>query len=128
MDAEKLTITIWRRTYLPWEDDADEPELKTEEAAHIVFANIAEDDEEDPIAATAAFLSGSRNLGTCYFAAIEASVSGPLDCIDARTWYSSETYIDPYSGEREEMTAHLKGITDEEARAIYTEVFDRPSA
>lgn len=127
MDAEKLTITVRRRTYFPWEDDADEPELKTEEEEHIALTDIAEDDEEEPIAAAAAFLSGSRNLGTCYFAAVEASVSGPLDCIDARTWYSSETYIDPYSGEREEVTAHLKGITDEEARALYTEVFGKPS-
>lgn len=83
MDAEKLTTAFWQRVLLPREEDADEPELKIEETEHIGFTDIVEDDEEAPIAAATAFLSGGRNLGTCYFTAIEASISGPLDYIDA---------------------------------------------
>jgi hypothetical protein len=128
MDTTRLSITVWRRIYLPWEDDADEPELKSEEAEHVAFSDIAEDDEEDPIEAAAAFLSGSRNLCSVCFAAVEASASGSLDCIDARTWYASEPYVDPYSGETEELTAHLRGITDAEARTIYVKVFGKPAA
>lgn len=126
MDTAKVTITVGRRTYLPWDADADEPTLKSEDDEVLTFAAIAEHDGEDPVEAIAAFLDGRRYVGLRHFAAVEASASGSVECIDARTWYAAEPYLDPYTGEREEATAHLDGIGDVEARAIYTALFGRP--
>lgn len=38
-------------------------------------------------------------------------------------WYGSNPYTNPYSGLREERTAHLKGFTDEESRLIHSKIF-----
>lgn len=35
------------------------------------------------------------------------------------SWYSEETYIHPYTGEREEKTYHLTGFTNEEQAEIW---------
>ncbi|MFF4777667.1 hypothetical protein ACFY05_33050 [Microtetraspora fusca] len=40
-------------------------------------------------------------------------------------WYSAETYTNPYSGDREEKTLHLKGFSEAESREIHRRLFGR---
>ncbi|WP_035696673.1 hypothetical protein [Glycomyces tenuis] len=118
MSIERRSITVWRRIFHPWEADADEPELKAEHEHRIDLDDLI-DDEEVSVQAAAAFLSGKRHTCTVWFAAVEASVSGPGVVIDHGVWYADEPYTNPYSGEIEEQTAHLNGFTDAEARQIH---------
>lgn len=125
MSNEQRSITVWQRIFHPWEPDADEPELKTEHEYHIDLADLI-DDEETSVQAAAAFLSGKRHTGTVWFAAVEASVSGPGVVIDSGVWYADEPYHHPYTGEIEEQTAHLNGFTNTEARQVHRTVLAPP--
>jgi hypothetical protein len=34
-------------------------------------------------------------------------------------WYSAEVYMNPYTGELEENTLHVDGLTEDESRAVF---------
>lgn len=123
------TITIYTRVLLPWEEDQDEPECKSEDSEEFTVADWQDDhgdwneDETEWIPATigetaVAMLKGAHT----HFYALESSASGPGVDGSCNPWYTSEPYTDPHSGEIEEKSAHLKGFTAEETRAIFSQL------
>lgn len=98
------TVTIYTTWYAAWEEGEDEPrKLGTEEDAEEF------DDAEEAIEFVARY-------------ACEASaypMPGDIECV----WYAQETYIHPYTSEREEKTFHLgPEWTAEMQRTLYARV------
>jgi len=99
-----IKITQHVTIYAAWEDGADERENLGSDS--IVEWHYLED-----------VATHLRAVG-----ATEPS-SSPYGGL--HTWYSTEGYEHPYSGELEESSFHLDGLADDEARAIYTAVTNR---
>lgn len=98
-------ITFYLTTYAAWEEGQDEPtKLSTESTT-------------EPMADVEATVAMLKLWGyTEYSSYPDWQRHG---------WYSPEPYIHPYSGEREERSAHLEGFTDDESRAIHAAVMGK---
>lgn len=99
------TITVYRTWYAAWEEHQDELTKIREESEE-----IHPDDLEDAVTTM------------CDIGAIEASVYP----FQPGAWWSAETYMHPYTGEREEATMHLDGFSDQEQWAIHDRLTARP--
>lgn len=99
-------VTVCRVTYDPWEEGQDEPVRNGED---VVVWPVDPDDEDTT--------------------AVEHAVNIMKYVIEASnwpwqpgSWYVEETYIHPYTGEREEVSHHLTGYTDEEQAEIWAAI------
>lgn len=125
-------ITIHTSVFLPWEEWEDEPTLKnsySDEFDTIDYLDELGGWSEDAhwneegtewigtwipatdVQVAAELLNGHGH----HFYASECSAS-PTDGVNV--WYIEGTYIDNYTGERREQTAHLSGFTEDEQREI----------
>lgn len=122
-------ITVHTRIFHPWRDGEDEPEVKTDDSDVFVVEDFQNDNgawNHDDTEWTPASLADTavamlRGAHTRFHVA-EASQAGPHVDGSHNPWYIAEPYVDPYSGEREESTAHLDGFTPDELRTIYAHV------
>lgn len=108
------TITTYTVTYAPWEEGQDEP-TKLDTFTDVLPVEINPWDEDSTIVGEAVDILRTKVYAT------EPSCSQWA----SNVWYSAEPYQHPYSGNREEVTAHLNGFTDEESRAIYAAITAR---
>jgi hypothetical protein len=118
----RKTVTIYTRTYAPWEEDEDEPRMvdQCEDVNDTVMWLSPLDDYTTPVEVAVAILTGECGPANRFYA-LEPS-SYPLKRAGAgRVWWSAETYTHP-TGEREESTAHLSGFTEQEAWEVHKRV------
>ena len=127
------TITIHKAQFAAWGEYDDEPERIFDDSTTIDVDEYREDRGEwtgedfevwvPMTAAEAAFhlLNGS---GTDFWAS-ECSSSGAEVRSGDNPFYMDEPYIHPYTGERTEQSAHLKGFTPEEIVEIHRLVIGR---
>jgi hypothetical protein len=104
------TITTYLLTYAPWEEHQDEPTL-TDTQVETYSCDPDDVDQSDGRTAVDIAADVLRYV-------IEASSSG----FHPGMWYVVETYVRPYTGEREEQTYHLDGFTEAEELDIATRV------
>jgi hypothetical protein len=123
------TITVYTVEYAAWEEGADEPERIGEDSESYTiedfradFGDWNEDESEwipaSVIDAAVNMLTGSV---TQFWASEASSSAGEVACGD-NPWYMSETYVNPYTGDMEEKSAHLSGFTADEIAEIYRRV------
>lgn len=102
------TITAHTVTYAPWEEGQDEP-TKLGTFTSVLPVALDPWDEDLTIVDKAVDILRREVYAT------EPSCSKWAPHV----WYSAEPYEHPYTGIREEVTAHLNGFTADESRAIY---------
>jgi hypothetical protein len=106
-------IVAYTTRYAAWLEGQDEPDKIGEDRA--VYPCEPDDiDREEGLSAVDLAVRVLR--GTVY--AVEYSASE----FQANGWYAAETYVHPYSGEREEITAHLAGFTADQGREIHARI------
>lgn len=97
--AEKLSIVIYTTTYAPWEEHQDEPEKLAADEEVVEF-----DDLDDAV----------EMMQYCGFTDFSQEPGW-----SATLWYSTESYLHPYTGEQEEKTAHLRNFSDDDSRELW---------
>ena len=96
--AYKYSLRCYTRVYAPWKEGQDEPEVINEREDIMRFDHIIE------------MMHWLDNNG---FTQLSSS-----DRPDRRTWVTSPIYIDPYTGEMDEVSAHAHEISDREWAAV----------
>lgn len=126
----KHMITVYVSQYAPAEEGDDELTKVFEDSEEFLISDYADDMGDwadractqwvvaDDVTVAVRLLDGYRGR----FCASEASAS-PTDGVGV--WYSDNGYDHPYTGARSEQTAHLKGFTEDEQRAIYAGLVSR---
>jgi hypothetical protein len=108
-------ITIYTRTYGPWEEGADEPPLIGEAEEEVFPVALDEFDEEGLT------LVGKVGTFLADEGLTEPSSSEPQG---SRTWWADPDGRRPtrdglYTGDTEERTAHVSGLSEEEHDQLF---------
>lgn len=110
--AATITIDRYTVTYAAWEEGADERGRISE--SHIAHTVDPADADED------------TTLVDLIVHELSYAVE-PSSYPDWHpgTWYSEEPYEHPYTGELEEVTVHLSGLSEQDAREVYRRITAR---
>lgn len=120
------TITVYTNVYAPMGEGDGEPEKLSEREDTFTIEDFQDDhgDWNDGctswvpasiVATTVSMLNGGSGITNRFW--VSSASSSPE--WNPGTWYEQATYEHPYTGTREERTAHLAGYTPEEGRAVY---------
>jgi hypothetical protein len=125
-------ITIHKTTYATWDEWEDEPEEIDTETFILDVNGLREDfgdwNDDETVWIPAAVVEVASRLLTgeqCKFWASECSSSGAEVRSGDNPFYMDEPYTHPYTGVREDKTAHLSGFTAAEIAEIHSIVIGR---